>query len=161
METSSKVLLSLLCISVMIIIVATANHFLIKKDYNFALETACDPLEHNCFVRDCDTDECPPNGLEYYRIFEVPAGDFETCLENDCLRECESGAVQCIETVCDEESGGYCSGEPPPTVRVPELDEQEAYVFDELSFDENSTSTKSDHDETIEDSASTTPKTAI
>lgn len=161
METSSKVLLSLLSISVLIVIVATANEFLIKKDYNFALEAECDPSEHNCFVRDCSTDECPPNGFEYYRSLEVPAGTFKTCLESDCLRECESGVIQCIETACDEESGDYCSGEPPPSVGVPELDEQEAYVFDELSFDDNSTSTTSDYDESIDDSASTTPKTAI
>lgn len=154
-ETSSKVLLWTLCLSIVAVIFATAQLFLIKKNYNFTLEATCDPTEHVCFNRDCDDEECPPNALENYRIFEVKAKDFDSCSTNDCLMECESGVIQCVEIECDSEAGDICLHEPSPPKDFVAGYEQGMYLFDELGTNQNATSTN-ELDKTIEDLATST-----
>jgi|GEM_PF-1011281 hypothetical protein len=155
MEISSKILLSLLAVSVLVVIVATADKFLVERDYYFSLEAQCDPTERSCFVRDCAVDECPPNELENYRIFEVAAADFDFCSENDCLRECESGKVRCMEVECDENADDACSGRPLPQ-RMIESDVDNEYLQIDVTNEANSTSTTSDHDETDDSRATST-----
>jgi len=108
METSSKIFLWVIFLSVVAVIAATAYRFLWVKDYVFIVEAACDPAVEVCFYRDCD-DYCPPNGLEYYRVFEVSAADFSTCSDNSCSRECMSGSIACSEVLCDAEAEDECS----------------------------------------------------
>lgn len=110
MNKPSKIFLALITLSVLLVIIATAYKFLWLKDYNFYVEAVCDPEIEICFYRDCSIpDDCPPNGLEHYRAFEVPAGDFSNCSDNSCLAECVSGKIQCNELICDESEGYECS----------------------------------------------------
>lgn len=160
MEISSKILLSLLAVSVLVVIVSTADKFLVERDYYFSLEAQCDPTERSCFVRDCAVDECPPNELENYRVFEVAAADFDSCSENDCLQECESGKIRCVEVECDEGAAEVCSGRPLPSRSI-ESDIDDKFLPTDVTSEANSTSTTSDHDETNDSSATTTFEIAI
>ena len=108
METSDKLFLWIMVLSVVAVIITTAYLFLWRKDYTFVVEAPCDSATELCFYRDCE-DYCPPNGLATYRVFEVSAADFSTCSDNSCLRECTSGLLDCSEVFCDVEAGDECS----------------------------------------------------
>lgn len=108
MEKSTKVLLWALSLSVVAVILSTGYKFLVLKDYNFIVEAPCDPTREVCFTRDCSGGDCPPNELENYRIFAVPAGDFPKCADNSCLEECLSGLISCEEIVCGDDSEDEC-----------------------------------------------------
>lgn len=108
MEVSSKVLLGAVAFSVVLTIGITAYLYLGVKDYNFVVEAHCEPSEQTCFYRDCSTGECPPNELEYYRVFEVRSGDFKNCSDNSCLYECENEKVSCEEVICSDQEDGNC-----------------------------------------------------
>lgn len=109
MERSGKVLLWVLFLSILAVISATGYKFLIQKDYDFVVEASCDSNTETCFYRDCSTGDCPPNGLEYYRVFLVNAADFESCSDNSCLKECEAGLFSCQEIMCGESEEDECS----------------------------------------------------
>ncbi len=110
MEASSKALLWAISLSVVAVILSTAYLFLVLKNYDFVVEASCDPAaEEGCFYRDCSTGECPPNELEYYRVFLVSAKDFDSCSDNSCLKECTEGSIRCEEVTCDAEAGDDCT----------------------------------------------------
>lgn len=109
MEKSSKILLWVISLSVVAVILSTGYKFLIQKDYDFIVEAACDPLAEACFYRDCSEGDCPPNELEYYKTFLVPASDFPRCSDNSCAPECSSETIACEEIICDEAEGEDCS----------------------------------------------------
>lgn len=88
---------------------STAYIFLVRKDYDFIIEAPCDPAEGICFSRDCSTGECPPNGLENYRVFSVSARDFTSCADESCLQECTNGTIACDETLCGESEEDECA----------------------------------------------------
>lgn len=109
MNISDKSFLSIISLSVVVAVLSTAYIFLIKKNYEFVVEAPCDPAKDTCFSRDCSGGECPPNGLEEYRIFSVHARDFETCTDSTCLKECVDGIINCTETVCGESEEDVCA----------------------------------------------------
>ena len=109
MERSSKLFLWIISLSVAAVIVATGYKFLIQKDYHFIVEAACDPSAESCYQRDCDTVECPPNELAYYKVFTVSAADFPQCSDNSCASECATGAIRCEEIACDQANGDKCT----------------------------------------------------
>lgn len=78
--------------------------FYIKKDFDFIVETDCDPNTETCFYRDCGiVDECPPNNLSYYNEYTLKAKDFQSCPNEDCMEACASGTIECIKTECTED----------------------------------------------------------
>lgn len=158
METSSKVMLWLLLLSIVAVIFSTVQQFLVQKNYNFTLEAECDMAERSCFVRDCSSGECPPNELETYRIFEVTASDFNSCSQSDCLDECMSGVIQCIEVKCDSDAGDICTEEPPPPDTTVDFYWEETSLLDEADVSQNSTSTN-EHDKKTENFATSTSET--
>lgn len=86
--------------------------FYYQKDYDFIVETACDPTKETCFQRDCaNPDDCPPNGLSEFKRYSLNAGDFHACENEDCTAACETGKIKCepIECAEDEEMGESCS----------------------------------------------------
>jgi hypothetical protein len=89
-------------------ILATTNQFLLKMDYDFVVEAPCDAGHDTCFSRDCSVEECPPNGLESYRVFVVPANEFSRCTNDSCLAECSSQAIACTEIVCGDSEDDIC-----------------------------------------------------
>ncbi len=109
MQISSRVFLWTIWLSVVAVFVATGHKFLIQKNYNFLVETPCDPSVDRCFYRDCDAEECPPNGWTHYKTFLVAAGDFPQCLDNTCSRKCAAGVISCAEMVCGDAVGDECA----------------------------------------------------
>ena len=111
MKKSDKVFLSLFILSVIMVILGTFYNFFILKQYDFVVEAACDPETEECFYRDCEEeDACPPNQLETYKIFTVPADRFGSCADNSCASLCQGDeASMCIETVCGETEGNECA----------------------------------------------------
>ena len=89
----------------MVFIIASSLYsFYFKKNYDFIVETQCDPEVEICFFRDCvgSPDTCPPNGLSYYNEYTIKARDFGVCLDEDCTLACKTGAINCVKTECTE-----------------------------------------------------------
>lgn len=96
----------------MVVSAIASNYFIFyhEKNYEFLVEAPCDPLTNTCFVRSCENaDDCPPNQLSEYRIFTLAARDFDSCSNNSCLDECESGALSCTEIMCGQSEDDTCS----------------------------------------------------
>ncbi len=97
----------ILCISAMFYI------FYYKQDFQFIVETSCDPTSQTCFYRDCSLleTECPPNNYSYYKSYNINAADFKYCSNEDCKNVCESGSIQCEENQCTEDdiNTGVCT----------------------------------------------------
>ena len=109
LEEWNKIFLFGLTLSVISVITASWYRFSVVKTYDFITEAACNPQKQSCFHRDCNTDDCPPNDLDDYRIFHIQAFDFKKCINNSCLTECTLGTITCIGTTCDKEKGDTCS----------------------------------------------------
>lgn len=85
--------------------------YLIKKDYDFIVETECNPTVEMCFYRDCSNpDDCPPNNLTYYKKFILNANDYNKCVNENCTQVCKSGYIECREIKCLQEDidSGSC-----------------------------------------------------
>ncbi len=108
------VTLFLLCL---ITILMSVNFFYIKKDYDFVVETSCNPETESCYFRDCESEdaECPPNNYSYFKMYSINAKDFETCEGEDCAYVCATNLDLCEEIECSEEDGYECLN-PEPTV---------------------------------------------
>jgi hypothetical protein len=76
-----------------------------QKNYDFIVETACDPSVEICFYRPCDIDEneCYPNNLSYYKEYTIKARDFKYCENEDCGKVCREGTIECVESICSEQ----------------------------------------------------------
>ncbi len=74
------------------------------------MEVPCDPTEDICYLRFCgDGEECPPNGLERYSVYRVPASSYGLCQDGTCENECKTGALACEKEICSIEAGDTCS----------------------------------------------------
>lgn len=95
------------------VITALSNFyfFYFQKDYDFIVETACDPTKEKCFERDCSNpDDCPPNELSNFKRYVLKANDFQYCENEDCENACGSGTIKCEQVGCSEDEylGEYC-----------------------------------------------------
>ncbi len=89
--------------------------YLYSKDYDVVVEASCDQTKQSCYLRDCEnTEECPPNNLSVYKIYQVKGYDYKACKDGTCLYECENGAIQCTEILCGENRDDICSLPPAP-----------------------------------------------
>lgn len=85
------------------------NYFM--KDYLFYVEAACDSSVNECYIRSCDVEgDCPPNNLTSYRVFELPASQFQNCSDNSCLNICPSETASCEEVLCSTQEDVSCEG---------------------------------------------------
>lgn len=108
---SGNWLLWLLLLSVIIACSAGAYKYLIVEDYSFIVEASCDSVTQSCYQRDCSNpDDCPPNGLSVYRVFELPSSEFKNCSDNSCANICPSELYQCTEIACDTQDDVECVG---------------------------------------------------
>lgn len=92
-------------------VAASFYFFFFKKDFDFIVETSCDPAHETCFQRDCsDPDNCPPNGLSNFKRYSLSASDFHMCENEDCTNACQTGAISCEQIPCTEdlEAGESC-----------------------------------------------------
>ena len=110
-EKKHNIFLYILLGGCLISIISSFYFFYFKKDYNFLVETKCDPTKETCFYRDCtNPDDCPPNGLSYYNQYTLKAGDFKACVDEDCTEACTTGLINCTKIECTESdiSAGTC-----------------------------------------------------
>ncbi len=99
----------LFIITVLFAIGKSVHKYFYTKNYDYVVETSCDPQTERCFVRDCSGGDCPPNNLSTYRRYTIKAYDFPKCSDNSCKSECESGAIACEPISCDEAAGDACT----------------------------------------------------
>lgn len=104
------VLVTFVALSLVLTYLTAYTKYIFAKDYNFYIETPCDPETMTCFTRDCD-DYCPPNGLSEYRSFTISASTFTSCSSNSCENIClnTNTASKCEEITCDPTAGDSCS----------------------------------------------------
>jgi hypothetical protein len=110
-EAKYNIFLYILLAGVIIAILSSFYFFYFKKDYDFIVETKCNPETETCFYRDCtNPDDCPPNGLSYYNTYTLKASDFKMCENEDCTVACTTGAISCSKTECTESdiNDGVC-----------------------------------------------------
>lgn len=94
------ILIGLSCLAV---IAVTFYSFYFQKNYDFFVETACDPTIEECFERDCTNPaDCPPNGYSHFKRYTLNASDFSQCENEDCKNACETGAIECEQSACEE-----------------------------------------------------------
>ncbi len=94
----------ILLTSVLIVILSSFYSFYLKKNYDFFIETECNPNTDTCFYRDCENnpDECPLNNLSFYNQYTIKAKDFSVCRNEDCKEACGLGLIKCVKTECTE-----------------------------------------------------------
>jgi hypothetical protein len=118
MPRSDLVVITIIGALVVIALAATAWFFLIQKNYNFVIETSCDPTTEKCFHRDCLADNsCPVDGLEDYGVYRISAKDFATCAGDSCELECKTGAASCVKEECGQSGEDSCSVDPEKSVQ--------------------------------------------
>lgn len=108
----SKVLNIVFLSSLLIVFLGSFFRYYYLKEFLVQIEIPCDPIVELCYERDCSIeDECPPNELSNYRLFEMSGSDFSQCDERDsCEDVCKNSNSTCIEIVCD--SNEYvCQGQ--------------------------------------------------
>ena len=82
-----------------------------QKDYDYLVESSCDPIAEHCFSRDCENSaDCPPNQLSAYKEYYVKAYDFPRCEDNSCAIACGMNSIKCEAVLCDTEAGDTCLG---------------------------------------------------
>jgi hypothetical protein len=110
-ETGAKrtrILTSFIVISLVLVFLTAFTKFIFAKDYYFYIESECDESSEICFTRDCE-EYCPPNGLDTYKAYYIPASAFPQCEDNGCNNICEGDASNvCEELECDAENGDVC-----------------------------------------------------
>jgi hypothetical protein len=86
--------------------------FYFKKNYDFIVESPCDPSKEQCFERDCSNpNDCPANGFFTFKRYSLKASDFKFCENENCIKVCEDKQIECeqIECVPDPEFGESCT----------------------------------------------------
>ena len=110
MKRTDKIFVFLLVVTVLVVILGSFYNLFLSKKYEFIVEAACDPTTENCFYRDCsEEDACPPNGLEYFRTYNISADKFGGCSDNSCSEICMNDSSACVETICGETEEDMCS----------------------------------------------------
>jgi hypothetical protein len=102
-------LLTILFLMTLAVIGSNFYKYYYSKNFDYLIESPCDPASEICFERDCtNPDDCPPNGLAVYKQYYVKAYDFPKCSDNSCLRECTEGIIACHDIPCDQDGGDSC-----------------------------------------------------
>lgn len=110
MAKSDKRVLGIIFLFFAIAVAATGWRFLVWKDYTLYLEASCDPAKETCFSRDCSNpDECPPNGLSEYKVYQISARDFPKCSDDSCTAECENQTIACTQILCGDSAEDTCA----------------------------------------------------
>jgi hypothetical protein len=116
-EQKTNWFLWLIGLSCLAVIASSFYSLYFKKNYEFVVETSCNPEVDICFERDCtNPDDCPPNQLEDFKRYNLNAADFAKCENEDCTVACETGLIKCDQITCtpDELLGESCTTVEPP-----------------------------------------------
>lgn len=91
-------------------LVASFVRYYYLKEFPVHIEVSCDPTTEKCFHRDCETDDCPPNGFNDYRQFDLSGAVFATCDQVDgCANVCKNDKGACAAVICGDAEGDVCS----------------------------------------------------
>lgn len=103
-KKNSSWFINILLVGSLISIILSFYFYYLNRDYDFIVETECNPKLETCFYRDCSIpDNCPPNNLFYYNQYTINANDYHKCINEDCTFACNSGLINCIKTECSQE----------------------------------------------------------
>ncbi|MBI4066019.1 hypothetical protein HY412_02425 [Candidatus Kaiserbacteria bacterium] len=109
----------ILIASVLVVLGQSMYENYLAKNYLFFVEASCDSTVNECYSRSCDNiDDCPPNGLTAYRVFQLPASQFNNCSDNSCLNICPSEAYVCEEIMCSTQEDVSCEGTTAATTNI-------------------------------------------
>ena len=101
----------ILLLSVVIIFGQSLYQNLYSKSFTFQVEMACNSETSECYSRMCQNDgDCPPNNLTTYRVFTLPASEFQKCSDNSCSNICSSEHNNCTEVLCSTQTDISCIG---------------------------------------------------
>lgn len=103
-KKESDFFIYVLLAGVLIVIITSFYSLYFKKNYDFFIETECNPEMETCFFRDCENepDICPPNNFSYYHQYTIKARDFSACENENCKEACSLGTIQCIKIECTQ-----------------------------------------------------------
>lgn len=95
-------------------IAASAYRYAYAHEYDFLVEVPCDESAQICHLRDCDTEECPPNELSSYTILRMSAREASACVaDGTCEARCDTLGSACIEESCDASDPELACSTPP------------------------------------------------
>jgi len=100
---SQPVVLWLLLLSVVLAVGYSFYKYEYIQSFQYTVEASCDPAQQVCYQRDCSAGDCPPNDLDTFRVFTIPASEFENCADDSCTNICPSTDHQCTEIMCSED----------------------------------------------------------
>lgn len=81
------------------------------KNFDYLIESPCDPNSEKCFQRDCtNPGDCPPNNLSVYKEFYLTARYFSECTDNFCENLYRQNPSIFRPINCDENNGDTCIG---------------------------------------------------
>ncbi len=117
MDKKSKILVVVFFLLIIGSVAFTYYRIMIKKDYLISSQVDCDPYTENCFIWNCDPESTvegeactgdPEADVWYYKMAErnasrIPLCDPETD-ENCQPFLCDSGELECAETLCSAET---------------------------------------------------------
>lgn len=104
-----KFLFVIFFLAVLSVLSISIYRFWYQKDFTVLVEASCDQTTMSCYVRDCETEECPPNALAEYQIFSVSAAEFQKCADETCLAECANEMITCEQILCGSNEEDVCS----------------------------------------------------
>lgn len=111
-ETEKRIswLLWLMALSVLVVVAAAFYFYYFKKDYDFIVETSCDPTMEVCFQIECEGEDCP-DGVYSFNRYKLEANDFAQCENEDCEAACAEHVISCEEVSCEPDilAGESCS----------------------------------------------------
>ena len=119
----------LISISCLAVILGAFYFFYYQKSYDFIVKVACDPAIETCIQIECESiEECPPDGISYFKRYSLNANDFQKCEGEDCTYVCENELIECELLECEEapEFGEYCVS--PATQTEKELETTEGII---------------------------------
>jgi hypothetical protein len=98
---SGKVIWLVVATAFLYVVWFNFNKFVVTENYDFFVEAPCDAKDELCYLRSCEEEECPTNGLESYKVWKLVARDLSRCADDTCDRECETGQIQCEQVPCN------------------------------------------------------------
>ena len=147
MTTSSKILLSIFLVLLVLSVSASYYRFMVLQDYIVSTEVDCDPSIESCFVWICDPEVdgeemCTGDLTEdtwYYKIAfrnamfipDCDSAEDENCVPFECPVTAEEGCgeITCTdETVLDYGYEEYCTN--PLDFNQPDKPEVDEEIFD-------------------------------
>ena len=108
-DLPNRVFITALIASVLCAVVFSLYKYWYTENFFFQIEAACTTDITQCFTRSCDEGDCPPNDLETYNMYRLPAKEFAQCEDNGCANLCGAGkSPSCALIPCTDDGESSC-----------------------------------------------------